>query len=98
MGHKQLRPDSAVSRHTVAQEKYSFRDITIFDPYPSTMDGSDRAPGGDILLGRHRNQLGNPLTRGRTVSDERVQNGSARQGYGQSLWMSQSASLGDCWF
>jgi hypothetical protein len=37
MGHKQLRPDSAKSRHSVAQEKHSFRDITIFDLYPPTM-------------------------------------------------------------
>jgi hypothetical protein len=25
------------------------------------MEGSERTPGGDILLGRHRNQLVNPL-------------------------------------
>src|ERR1700730_3993191 len=62
------------------------------------MDGSERTPGGDILLGRHRNQLVNPVAQGRVVSDEREQNSAASQGYGQSLRMSQSASLGDCWF
>ena len=96
MGHKQLRPpDSAESRRTTAQEKYSFRDITIFDPYPPTMDGSVRTPGRNILLGRHRNQLVNPLIQGRVVSDEREKKGADCQGYGQSLRMSQSASLGD---
>src|ERR1700746_515681 len=98
MGHPHLRPDSAVCRHTVAQEKYSFRDITVSGPYPPTMDGSERTPGGDILLGRYRYQLVNPLIQGRVVSDEREQNDAAAQGHGQSHRMSQSASLGDCWF
>ena len=62
------------------------------------MEGSERTPGGDILLGRHRNQLVNPLIQSRVVSDEREQYGADSQGYGQSLRMSESASLGDCWF
>src|ERR1700730_13110523 len=96
MGHKQLRPGGAESDRTAAQERHSLRDITIFDPDPPTMDGSQRTPGGDTLLGRHRNEPVSPLIQGRVVSDEREQNGAAAQGYGQSLRMSQSASLGDC--
>src|SRR5580704_12263023 len=96
MGHPQLRPGGAECDRTAAQERRSLRDITIFDLDPPTMDGSHRTPGGDTVLGRHSNQPVSPLIQSRVVSDEREQDGATAQGYGQSLRMSQSASLGNC--
>src|ERR1700730_1483108 len=95
MGHPHFGPGGAVSRRTVAHQRYSLRYIAILDLDPAAKDGSHRTPERETLLGCHGNELVCPLTQGYVVSDERKQPTVRRQAHSQSRWMSQPPRLSD---
>ena len=64
MGRPHFRPGGTVSRRTAAQERDTFRHITIPDRDPAAMDRSDGTPDGETLLGRYPYELVCPLVQG----------------------------------
>lgn len=96
MGHEHFRPGSVVSGHTIAQERYSFCQIAIFDLDPAAKDCPLARPVREILFGGHRSQLVYPLAQDCIGSGKRSQSSAYRQARGQSRLMSSISSLRYC--
>src|SRR5262249_43322674 len=84
-----------VSPHPPAQKSHSVRHIAILGLGPAAIDRPQRTIQGETLLGRHRNQLVCPLTKGYVLSIERNQPGADRQARSQRRRMRPCPSLSD---